>query len=914
MNANVVRAVFKRNFISYFSSPTGYVFICVYVLLSSFAAFWPAEFFNANLANLEQLNRYVPYILLIFIPAITMGIWAEERRQGTDELLLTIPAADFDVVVGKYLAAVAIFSVALVFSMITNFLVLLTLGQPDLGLLLGTHVGYWMMGLAMLAVGMIASFLTSNLTVSYILGAVFNAPLAFLSSAELIVSDATWASIIKRWSFSEQFRDFSRGVISFSGIFYFILVAAAMLYIAMVLIGRRHWMGGKDGQSMLGHYIVRAIALLAVVVGANVILANHDVFRLDVTTERLSSLATRTKELIRNLDTPYTVKIDAYISPRVPEGYVETRLDLLSALREFQALGGEKVQVEIHHVENFSEEANRARERFSIEGRRVQSRARGALTEEEIYLAAAFTCGLEKEVVPFFSKGVPIEYELVRSIVTVAQGKKKRAGILKTDVPLQGGFDFQGGGAREKQMLITELEKQYDVVEVDPANEITEEYDVLVAVQPSSLNQEQMDHFIEVVLAGQPTVIFEDPLANFFPNVPGTAQPKQPPGGMNFMQQQPPEPKGRIERLWSRLGIEFTGSQVIWQNYNPFPKASQFIRREWVFVGPRPGVDDAFNKQHPVVSGLQQVLFLYPGSVRKLNSSTLEFTKLAVTGTETGTVPANQIFLPAMFGMGGGENPDLPILEMQGMTGNEYVLAAQIKGKPIDDGESALSGIDSQDDDENGEAKQEKDVNVIVVADIDCLHSVFFFVRERGMEEEDEVQWDLDNVTFALNTIDYIAGDDRFVEIRKRRPQHRELGTVVAATADARERADELAQQFNLEFEKKRQEAQDKFREDIKKIEENEKLPDDVKATQVMIAQQQGQRRLDIQIAGLQQERDRQRQQIESQLNQDIRAVQDQYKFWAVVLPPILPLLVAFFVYFNRRAREQEGVSKSRLR
>jgi ABC-2 type transport system permease protein len=221
-------AVLKRNFVGYFSNPTGYVFLCLFVLLTSFAAFWPHDFFVANLANLDQLNSVLPLIMLVFIPAITMSIWAEERRQGTDELLLTLPADDFDIVIGKYLAAAAIFTASLMFSQFSNYMVLasLSMGNLDTGLFFTTYLGYWFVGLAMLAIGMVASFLTSNMTVGFILGAAFNAPLAFASSADVITSGSLWARRVSFWGLGANFDDLGRGVVSTSSVFYFSLLVA----------------------------------------------------------------------------------------------------------------------------------------------------------------------------------------------------------------------------------------------------------------------------------------------------------------------------------------------------------------------------------------------------------------------------------------------------------------------------------------------------------------------------------------------------------------------------------------------------------------------------------------------------------------------------------------------------------------
>ena len=925
MNLTVLQAIFKRDFISYFSNPTGYVFICVFVVLSAAAAFWPPEFFSSNLANLDQLTRWMPFTLLVFIPAITMSIWAEERRQGTDELLLTIPASDRDVVIGKYLASVAIFTVSLLFSMFAIYLVFSWgLGSPDVGLFIGTYVGYWFMGIAMLAIGMVASFLTSNLTVGFILGMLFNAPLAVFGVAELVVKDPVFAQAVKRWSAIEQFRDFEQGVISLAGISYFVSIAVVMLYVSMILIGRRHWSGSAEGGSLWGHYLVRTLSLLIVAGGINYFLSSHNAVRLDVTSENLNSLAPQTVKLVKDLaddEDVHRIKVEAFVSPNVPAEYAAQKRNLLSTITELASLSNGKIVAEVNEIENFSEDATRAERQYGIEAQRVTTSARGTRTPDEIYMGVAFSCGLDKVVVPFLDKGIPVEYELIRSIATVSKDKRMRVGVVKTDAPLFGGFSMQG--PTQESLLITELKKQYEVVEVDPTKPITENFDVLLAVQPSSLAPEAMDNFVAAVKTGQPVAIFEDP----FPlptlwggEVVGTAQEKRPGGGMMgmFGGGGPPAPKGDINQLWRLLGVEMYGDTIIWQDYNPQKQAGSFVDAQWIFIDEgleSQGAIDPFSPESPITNGLSQILYLYAGYLRTADGMKEAPLWLTTTGKETGTISYQDLEMAA-------QTQSMRLRRVP--TGERYNIAAKIERTVEDDSASLLSGGDAAkegDTAKEGEAAKEKaaapgksEIRAVVVADIDCLADPFFQIRSIGEDEDALVQWNFQNVTFVLNILDDLAKDDRFIEVRKRTRPHRLLTKIEEATAEHREKSNDEQQKFITDAQKEIDAARKEFTQKLDEI-RNRKDLSRVELEQRLAREQIRLERIrDVKIRQLEAERDRQVRQNERDLAAQIRGVQDRYKFAAVILPPILPILLAAFVYFRRRQAEQEGVSKTRLR
>ena len=558
---HVISGFFFRNVKQFFTSVIGYLFIVVFVTLCAILTFSP-QFFADNLANLDQLSRYFPWLLLFIIPAITMNIWAEERKQGTDALLFTLPASDLEILLGKFFSVVAVYTVALLFSL-TQVVALYFLGEPDPGVVVSTYVGYWLAGVALLSIGMFASSLTSSNTVAFIIGA------ALCAIPVTMGYYFGGFRVIESLSIPFHIRDFTIGLVSFPGVIYFVSIIVFMLYLNLVVITKRHWSRGQS-VSLASHFGVRIIALAVGLIALNLVCDDSSKLfptRTDLTSEKLYTLNQTTIDTLKNArENKRRVTVQAYVSSNVPRKYVNTRKNFIGLLRQYNRIGGKYVDVNLEEVKPASKKAKEAKTQ-QMEPKQVQESIGGRNIEQDFYMGALVSSSLGDSVLPFVDNDVSLEYELTRAIAATTDDKAKlRIGVLDSDYHFdffryenpQTGLEepYNWGFAKTFDLL----ERHYDVDSIDlvklgefadqiqseqnktnadadgdeteavEADEVVEpesdersqddseagqskqELDVLVVVDPSSLPNNSMLDLITYIESGKPVLILADPL------------------------------------------------------------------------------------------------------------------------------------------------------------------------------------------------------------------------------------------------------------------------------------------------------------------------------------------------------------------------------------------------------------------
>lgn len=437
------------------------------------------------------------------------------------------------------------------------------------------------------------------------------------------------------------------------------------------------------------------------------------------------------------------VQIEVFLSPKehFPQSLLHRRLSVLSLINQISKTASGQVRAVIHEIEEHDPVAVVA-EKLGVSG--VSS----LMPNQEIpnagkhYFGAAVKGSLGKQIIPYLGTVDSLEKELVGSMVNSSTVKKKIR-IFSTDAPVMGSagmsvlFTTIGEGSPPWEFVLA-MKKSYEVIVIPEYKASRMEYDAMVVVQPSLLDDSGIDHLVSLVKSGIPTVIFEDPIPILQGNFLGTFDPPSSnPISKSVPLSKKPIARGDLSKLWKLLEVNFCqlsgGEQklVLRDRYNPFPviqKSSSFPD-EFVYVG---GFENAFGSL-VVSKNIEHLLFNCSGFISPKKNSKLSFEPLVSSGDKTGFTQADTFWSKDSTGNRRGFNPSKT--KVPG-TGKQQVIAAKITGKP----KSSASG---------------REISVIVVSDTDFMADAYYQMARRPVDPSFPLK--VQNSSFALGLIDHMA-------------------------------------------------------------------------------------------------------------------------------------------------------------
>ena len=233
----------KRELGAYFGTPLAYIFLVVFVALTGAFAFYIGNFFDRGQADLQAFFTYHTWLYLLLVPAVAMRLWAEERKTGTIELLMTLPVTTWEVILGKFFAAWAFIGVALLLT-IPMWITVNYLGKPDNGVIFASYLGSFLMAGAFLSIGSCISALTKNQVVAFIVAATL-CFLFVMSGSEMVLSlfrgwaPAFLVQAIASLSFLTHFDLISKGVIGLPSLVFYLSLITFFLFANMIIVEQR---------------------------------------------------------------------------------------------------------------------------------------------------------------------------------------------------------------------------------------------------------------------------------------------------------------------------------------------------------------------------------------------------------------------------------------------------------------------------------------------------------------------------------------------------------------------------------------------------------------------------------------------------------------------------------------------------
>ena len=772
-----IKAVFKREFKSYFDSPVAYVFLTAFLVLIGFMTFGFAMFYERRQADLTPFFFWHPWVYLLLVPAATMGVWADERRNGTAELLLTLPVTITEVLVGKFLAAWSFVGIGLALT----FPVALTagyLGSPDWGAVFCGYLGSLLLSGAAVAIGVFASTLSRSSVVGFVVSLALVFLLLIIGFDPVIGAVAAWGvptaitDSVASCSLLSHFEAMRKGVVDFADIGYYFAMIVFMLAAAKTVTdGRR---GASKG--VVGLVLVGAIAASSVVILANLPL------RCDMTAENLYTLSKGSKAVLGQLTEDVTLKY--YVSSssaEMPMALKTYAQQVGNLLKEYERAGGGRLVVEEYDPKPDSD-AEEWAQRYGVE-----PQTGGNPFGQGIYFGVVAVCGDREETLGVLSPRTEstLEYDLTRLVTRVAWPERPVVGVM-TSLP-----DVLGGqmnpmmmqmGQRPPQgwAAFSELAKDYDVRAVEPdSDKIDDDIKTLVVLHAKNLSDKALYAIDQFVLRGGKLVACVDPFS--IKDMQSSRSQQNP-----MMGQMGGDGPSTLGKLFDAWGVKFEEGKISCDL-----EAATKLNNGQGGVESNPAFLSLgtanMDKGDLIVSDLTNVMFPFAGAFTfEKKDMDIAFAPVITTSKD------NSCSTDKMSMQYGGMKDMVP-------DGKERILAARLSGTF----KTAFpKGPDGTND--VSKALAEGKGNVLLFADSDFLADDFC-VRMMRTPFGSIPQLINENLTLFSNAMEQFAGREELIGVRSRGASDRPFTVVNELEAEATKKWQAKEAEFQEELQQTQQ-------------------------------------------------------------------------------------------------------------
>ena len=855
-----IKAVFKREFKAYFDSPVAYVFLTAFLVLAGFLTFGVAMFFERRQADLTPFFFWHPWVYLLLVPAATMGVWADERRNGTAELLLTLPVTITEVLVGKFLAAWSFVGIGLALT----FPVALTagyLGSPDWGAVFCGYLGSLLLSGAAVAIGVFASTLSRSSVVGFVVSLALVFLLLIIGFDPVIGAVAAWGvptaitDSVASCSLLSHFEAMRKGVVDFADIGYYFAMMVFMLAAAKTVTdGRR---GASKG--VVGLVLVGAIAASSVVILANLPL------RCDMTAENLYTLSKGSKAVLGQLTEDVTLKY--YVSSssaEMPMALKTYAQQVGNLLKEYERAGGGRLVVEEYDPKPDSD-AEEWAQRYGVE-----PQTGGNPFGQGIYFGVVAVCGDREETLGVLSPRTEstLEYDLTRLVTRVAWPERPVVGVM-TSLP-----DVLGGqmnpmmmqmGQRPPQgwAAFSELAKDYDVRTVEPDSEkIDDDVKTLVVVHAKNLSDKALYAIDQFVLRGGKLVACVDPFS--IKDMQSSRSQQNP-----MMGQMGGDGPSTLGKLFDAWGVKFEEGKISCDL-----EAATKLNNGQGGVESNPAFLSLgtanMDKGDLIVADLTNVMFPFAGAFTfEKKDMDISFEPVITTSKD------NSCSTDKMAMQYGGMKDMVP-------DGKERILAARLSGTF----KTAFpKGPDGTND--VSKALAEGKGNVLLFADSDFLADDFC-VRMMRTPFGSIPQLINENLTLFSNAMEQFAGREELIGVRSRGASDRPFTVVNELEAEAT---------------KKWQAREAAFQEELQQTQQRlSALQKEKKGGERFILSKEQQDEI-VKLRKSQAETRKQLKNVRKELTADIDSLGLRLKIINIALVPVLVVLFGLLRGYLRRKR-----------